>query len=383
MPKFIDTNSTRHIVISTGGTGGHVFPATVLFHELSIHYKVILLSDERGAAYIQDCPYQVIAVKLKTNNIFNIIKSLFNITHNTIKVLRMFIQKKPWVVIGFGSYVTIPALAAAFFLRIPIILHEQNQILGKTNKLFAPFAKKIALALSQNISDSRFDKKSVYTGNFIRTDISSVSYKYSDALNDVDSEEELRKRNFTSLELNESPFTIVAIGGSQGAAIFAQIISRALLLTKKQIGYACDLHIIQQAKKDQIADLEAFYKENNIRHEISDFFYDMNRVYAQADLVVARGGASTISELYACCIPAILVPLPSSASNHQMHNARYFAHIGGGWCLEEKRFTPETLAYYLQLFISERHRLFHASWFLERKKRDEKVVSMLDIAKAL
>jgi UDP-N-acetylglucosamine--N-acetylmuramyl-(pentapeptide) pyrophosphoryl-undecaprenol N-acetylglucosamine transferase len=362
------------IYLVAGGTGGHVFPAIALYEELHFREHVVeFITDERGTKYF-DTQYTTHILKLQYNSSdrLNKIKLLFRIFVSTIRTIKLLYNTKPVVVIGFGGYQTAPALAAAVILNIPIALYEPNSILGKANKFFKFFAKKVAVSyyLSLRASDSergnpasrtdkmdcrvgagappRNDDNFVLIGPLVRSDIKNIKRK----------------------ERPDDIFRIFIFGGSQGAAIFSDIIPKSLKLLPSGI----KLHITQQADAKNKAALENLYSDLKISCDLAEFFPNVADIYSNTDLVIARSGASTISELSCAGIPSILIPYPYAADNHQLYNALALEKQGGAICIRQSDLTPKALADKLLLLINRPDVLKQMSQNLQKTQNNSAAV---------
>lgn len=316
----------RKICLIGGGTGGHLFPAIATAQELERqNLKTFLITDQRCEKYLPK-PMHIKTFVLKLGSIqasfWQKILTLFRMGLAVISSIKILMQEKPLIVVGFGGYPTLPTLLAARLLKIPIVLHEQNCFLGKVNKMFAKSAAFIALNFeqTQNI-DPDLKHKIVITGNPIRQEI--AAYKL--------------EKDFA-----QTPFTILVIGGSQGASYFDDLMIKTINLLKQQTNK--EIKIIQQSSLARHEQMKKKYHDIGVQAEISDFFQDICSKYNQAHLVIARSGAGAISELIQLGLPAILVPLPTSAQNHQLYNAQALSKAEASWYFEQKDLKPDILA---------------------------------------
>jgi len=306
--------SIKPIIITTGGTGGHIFPALALKKILEEQgKKVKLTADSRFTRYqpFDDSHIFIPAENLASKSIFKLMKSLACLAHGFLKSLCLIYREKPSMVIGFGGYATYPMLLAAVIFGKKIILHEANTVIGKVNRLLLCRAKYITTGFKTLYGvASRYQDKIVYTGNPVREDIlKSKPNKIKDKL------------------------SILVIGGSQGAKIFSKIVPEVIINLPAEI--KAKLHICQQVKEEDVDLITALYTNQGITCEIKSFFNNMAQQFGQANLVIARSGASTIAELIATKLPAILIPLPNSADNHQFYNAKEMDDLSAAWLIEE------------------------------------------------
>lgn len=319
----------KKVFLVGGGTGGHLFPALALGQELAKrNYSISLITDSRCEKYLPknlELDTHILSLgSLKSSfgsKIFMSIKMFFALMQSIF----LFTKHKPSLVVGFGGYTAFPSLLAAKFCNIPIMIHEQNCFLGKVNKIFAACAKKIALNFPDTQSVSKgLDDKIVITGNPVRQEILNNVVEYKD-----------RKK--------DAIFNILVIGGSQSAKVFSSIIPAAIAVIKDKCP-KLKLSIVQQASRDDAENLGSIYSRFCKKFEVAEFFADMPKRYNDSDIVICRSGASTIAELIALGKPAIMIPFPMAADNHQFYNAKFLADRNAGWCFEQKNITPEILA---------------------------------------
>jgi UDP-N-acetylglucosamine--N-acetylmuramyl-(pentapeptide) pyrophosphoryl-undecaprenol N-acetylglucosamine transferase len=323
----------KKIIISAGGTGGHIFPATALQEELQKQgYEIFFFTDDRFKNYHINCKKHVIfsgSPALNAKGLKGFSKMLMGIYQSIFLLIKI----RPAIVIGFGGYPSFPPLFAAKLLGIKTILHEQNSIIGKVNDLMSKFTSKLAIGFANTKHNAPYDKV-VYTGNPIRKEFNNHKIEFIK---------------------NDNEFNIVVIGGSQGASIFAQIIPQALNMLSSDLQK--QIHITQQCKNGEEEDLITKYANMNIKHEISPFFTDIDVKMNKAHLIICRAGASTISEILATKRPAIIVPLPTSAANHQLYNAKFLADNEACILLEQKNFISLNLASKIEYYIKNPEKL--------------------------
>jgi UDP-N-acetylglucosamine--N-acetylmuramyl-(pentapeptide) pyrophosphoryl-undecaprenol N-acetylglucosamine transferase len=300
--------SKKMIAIAAGGTAGHVFPAKALAKILGTTNDIIFFTDERGAKYLDKD-----IKKLKIKNIVgNIIKrgiALFQLGIATLKCIYLLKTRGVKLAIGFGGLTSFPLLFAAKILKIPIIIHEQNTVIGKANKFFVRDAELVAVSYNETIGLEKQDKV-VYTGNPIRQEVFEVK----------------RRRSRITKEIQ-----ILVIGGSQGSSIFDEVIPNAITNLPTEIQE--NITIYQQAR--DIDAVKKIYESSSVsKVNIETFFRDVPQLMADSDLIIARGGASTLSEIEHIGVPAIIIPMANSADNHQLYNAREFEKTGMGKAIE-------------------------------------------------
>ncbi len=317
-------NKAKTIILATGGTGGHVYPAIALANRLTeINCQAIFLTDNRGAKYINGYQTKILNAKgLSGNSIFAKLQAVFSLMMGIIQAFYYITILKPQVIVAFGGYASVPSLVVAVITRIPFIIHEQNAVFGRTNRFFAKWAKYIATSFdeTQHISPTLRDKIK-NTGNPIRANFINQNYQEKS---------------------NNSKFQILITGGSQAAKLFAEIVPQAILALPESIKNR--LHVVQQVKSDQVQELSDYYKKNNISSQIQDFFIGLPEIYKNTNIFIGRAGASTIAEISAMGIPAILIPLAIAIDNHQYHNAQALADKGGAIIITESALNADKLS---------------------------------------
>ena len=302
------------ILISTGGSGGHVIPASIIQEHLKIKYDVIISSDLRGLKYLDISNLKVVVIdtpKLKKSILlpFIILKIIFF----TFKSLYLLKREKIQILISTGGYMSLPLCLAAKILNIKIFLLEPNMTIGRANKFFLKFCEKI-ICYSENIIG--FPKKS---RNKLKIVNPLIRKKYY---------------NNKSKEYKNEKFTIIVIGGSQGAQIFDKILHESII----KISKIKPLKIIHQTNHKNVDDLKNLYSENLIDNIVFNFDQNLNLLIDQADLCITRAGASSLAEISFLNKPFIVIPLPSSKDNHQLENANYYKNKGCCWVIDQINF---------------------------------------------
>ena len=309
----------KKIIIATGGTGGHVFPALSLADYLnSKNYKIIITSDDRGINYLKDYNFNIVKIPsspLLKNNFLKFLMSLIIISYSVFKSIFFLLFNRPSIVFGMGGYSSFPICFAAAILRIKFVIYENNLVLGKANKYLLPFASKIFVSYKEieGISN-KYSEKIFVIGNIIRKEILNLNFA-------EDSKKQYKKMN------------ILVLGGSQAAEIFAKELPNIFEKLNKT---NFSVKIFQQCLKKQVDSLSSFYKNANIDFEIFHFTDKIAKYYSKANLVITRSGASVLGELINVKVPFISIPLPSSADNHQLKNAEFYRKKGYGFLIEQK-----------------------------------------------
>ena len=315
----------KKILIATGGTGGHIFPALSLAKNLiKKNYDIILTSDERGLKYLSDINEinfkKITSSPLVKKNIFTLIYSVLLISYSTVKSLFLLSLNRPQIIIGMGGYSSFPVCIAATILRIKFIIYENNLIIGKANKYLLYFAEKIFVSYKdlEGIEEKN-KKKVIVVGNIIREEI-------------------IKLNNYDDLKNKFDIINILVLGGSQGAKIFAEKLPQVFKELKES---GIPLTIYQQCQSNQEDELTKFYKNQNIKFEIFNFTNKISYYYSKSNLVITRSGASALGELINVKIPIIAIPLPTSADNHQYINAKFYEKKGMCFFLEEKNISED------------------------------------------
>ena len=340
---------SKKIIFSAGGTGGHIFPAINLMKHFSEKgYKVLLVTDKRGnnffKNYIKFKSY-VLKTDTPTNkNFFKKILSFLVIFYSLIRSIIILINEKPNLIFGFGGYVSFPISFVSKFFNSPLVIYENNMVLGRTNEHLAPFAKKILVAkkISKDFP-GKYKNKTHQVGSILNKDI--INYP-------------LHKKNN-----NKENFSILILGGSQGAEIFGTVIPPVIKIIKDE-GYAIEVN--QQCTRGQKKLLVDFYKINNIKNYVFEFNKDIATLISSADLAITRCGASTTAELAYFFVPFVAVPLPQSIDNHQYLNAKYYENNGYCRLLEQDNFNSESLFNLIIERIKNKNKLANISENIEK-----------------
>ena len=308
------------ILIATGGTGGHIFPAYSLANYLiKNNYNVELTVDDRGSKYLKD--YKNLKLKkipsspLLKKNILKLLFSIFIISFSVIRSLIFLLFNRPSIVFGMGGYSSFPVCIASAILRIKFVIYENNLIIGKANKYLLPFTKKIFVSYkSLEGIPEKYSNKIFEIGNIVR--------------------EEIIKSKIKNIQNNRfNHINILVLGGSQAAKVFAEKLPQTFEKLKNS---KIPIKIFQQCQYEQRNKLYEFYKKAKIDCEIFNFTNKIIDYYFKANLVITRSGASVLGELINIKIPFISIPLPTSADNHQYKNAAYYEKKGFGYLLAEK-----------------------------------------------
>ncbi len=325
------------IVLAAGGTGGHVFPAEALARELQQRgFKMALITDKRGVAYGGALgameTHRVLAGGIAGKSPWAKARSVAELGLGTLQARSLLRRLAPRAVVGFGGYASVPTMFAARFAATPSVIHEQNAILGRANRLLADRVNAIAVSFpdSQGIPP-RARNKVVHTGMPVRPEVLAV-----------------RDTPYPSFTDGRA-LPIVVLGGSQGARILSDVVPAALARLPDAV--RARLSVTQQCRPEDLERVRATYDAAGIDAALAAFFEDVPARLAGAVLVIARSGASTVAEVTAVGRPAILVPYAYAVDDHQSLNAHAVDEIGAGWLIPEPDFTEQTLANRLESML--------------------------------
>ena len=304
----------KNLLITTGGSGGHVLPAMILYEHLSKNANILISIDKRGLKFLKKDIYQFEIINTpRLNNIFFLPFNSILILFLIFKSFFLLKSKKIEKIISTGGYMSLPLILAAKLLRLPIYLFEPNNVLGRANKYFLNSCKKIFC----------------YTKR-----IKNFPHKYEDKIFLINP---LVGKNIYELKSSNNikdKFTILVVGGSQGATIFDENLKNTIL----NISKVNPIKIIQQTNEKNISFLQDFYSKNNVENKIFSFEKNFTNIIREADLCITRAGASTLAELSVLKIPFIAVPLPTSKDDHQLENANFYRDIDCCWMIEQNIF---------------------------------------------
>lgn len=316
------------ILLAAGGTGGHLFPAEALAHELNERgWSVHLATDDRAERFAGHFPAAAIhpiqSATMGSKNPFALLGAFWKIWRGVRQASAVIGRIKPDAVVGFGGYPTLPPLYAATRRKVPTLIHEQNAVMGRANRALAGRVDAIAGGfLPQDTSAAGV--KTVTTGNPVRPAVLEAA------------------RTAYAASTGEQPFRLLVFGGSQGAQFFSDAVPGAIALLSD--AQRKRLVITQQARADDVARVKAAYAALGVAVEVSPFFTDMAARMAAAHLVVSRSGASTVSEIAVIGRPALLVPYPYALDHDQAANAAALAAAGGGEVHPQSSLSPERIA---------------------------------------
>lgn len=327
----------KPIILAAGGTGGHFFPAEALARELLARGRsVSLVTDRRGHAFgdaLPEVPVHRVHSASPGGGIVGKLKAGVQMGMGLIQAGALMRHVQPSVVVGFGGYPSVPAVYAAAQARIPAVLHEQNAVLGRANRMLIAGAKRLAVAFPEVTGVAEQHRaKIVRTGNPVRPPIAARR----DAVYEIP---------------GDGPLRILVMGGSQGARVFSEVIPAAIAALPE--GLRARIHLAQQCRPEDIETARAAYQGLALGGlELESFFRDVPDRLTACHMAITRAGASTVAELTCIGRPAILVPYPFATDDHQTGNARQLAATGGAWHMPQPEFTAEALSARLQALLA-------------------------------
>ena len=320
------------IVLSAGGTGGHLFPAQALAGVLKARGRdIVVMTDARFVQYATAFP----GARIETvpSSPMGVALAPFKIAAGVVMALAKLLRIKPAAVIGFGGYPSVPVMLAASLARFPTGIIEQNAVVGRANRLVMNKVGLVAAAFPIARFAPKDTSKIVLTGNPLRPEITA-----------------LWGAPF-STPRSDGALRLLVFGGSQGARVFSDVVPAAL--TQLPHDLKLRLSVVQQCRPEDIDTVRTIYANAEIRAELQPFFRDMPQRLAEAHLVIGRSGAGTVAELMAIGRPAILVPLPHALDDNQTPNAEILAEAGAGWLVPQRELTADSLARMLmQIFAN-------------------------------
>ena len=326
----------KPIVVMAGGTGGHVFPALAVAEYLREQGESIVWLGTRAGIESRVVPAANIAIEwlnvqgLRGKGVMTLLLAPFRLLRACWQAYTTLLRLRPKAVLGMGGFVAGPGGLMAWMLRIPLILHEQNSVIGLTNKLLSRLASRVYFAFPQA---ARQISNSECIGNPVR-----------DALYTLEAPEQRLSARF------DSRINILVIGGSLGAASLNKVVPTALaqieVEKRPSVKHQCGSRHLQSCQQN--------YLDSAVEAEVVDFIEDMAGAYGWADLVICRAGALTIAELTAVGIGSILIPFPHAVDNHQFYNALFLEENQAARILEETELNAERLAESIREYIEDR-----------------------------
>ena len=311
---------TQRILISTGGSGGHVVPATILYEHLKDKFHISISTDKRGIKFLDKNKYnlEIFNVTPISKNIFLLPFQFFLMIYFSLKSVFFLRKRKIDILISTGGYMSLPLCLASKILNIKLFLFEPNMVLGRSNKFFIKSCEKI-FCYSSKVKN--FPDKYVNKINVIPALLRKKFY-------------EVKKAQDFSEYIN-----LLVIGGSQRAKIFDTLVKTSIIELSKKYS----LKVFQQTNLVNFENLKKFYKDNKIKYQLFDFNEDISNLMSKANICITRAGASTLAELVFLNIPSVAIPLPTSKDNHQFENASFYNKVGCNWILNQNEINDETI----------------------------------------
>jgi UDP-N-acetylglucosamine--N-acetylmuramyl-(pentapeptide) pyrophosphoryl-undecaprenol N-acetylglucosamine transferase len=358
--------SRRTILLSAGGTGGHLFPAEALAHQLKARgWEVHLATDRRAELYAGEFPAEAVhlvrSATIGSKNPLALLRSFAALWTGFRQASALIDRLRPAAVVGFGGYPTLPPVYAAIRRGVVSLIHEQNAVMGRANRALAPRVNAIAggfLAPQGPLAD-----RIVTTGNPVRPAVREAADQPYEAPS------------------KEAEFRLLVFGGSQGARFFSEAIPRALALLPEEARRR--LKLVQQARPEDEAMVGAACRELGVNAEIAPFFSDLAQRMARSHLVVSRSGASTVSEIAVIGRPAILVPYPYALDHDQAANAAALARAGGAEVYPQAELSPERLAELIGSLMADPSRLSDMAKAASTVGRPDAASLLADLVEAI
>ncbi|RAK51286.1 undecaprenyldiphospho-muramoylpentapeptide beta-N-acetylglucosaminyltransferase [Phenylobacterium deserti] len=330
-------------VVAAGGTGGHLFPAQALAETLiGRGWRIVLASDERVANFAQDFPAEqrigLSAATFKPGDPIGMARAGLAVMRGALHARSVYRKLDPAVVVGFGGYPSAPALVAALLDGRRTVIHEQNAVMGRTNRMLAPHVTTVACAFpTLQKAPPKVAGRAVVVGNPVRPPIRELaSVPYSPPEDD-------------------EPIRLLVTGGSQGARLLSELVPEAIRTLPEALRQR--LVVQQQTRQESMETARRVYQDAVVNAEIAPFFRDMASRLRDAHLVIGRAGAGTVCEFAIAGKPSILVPLAIALDDDQGQNARLLAEAGGAEVAREHQLTVDSLAGALEKLLSNPARL--------------------------
>ena len=356
------------VVIAAGGTGGHLFPAAAFAEEMfRRNWRVILMTDARGRRYAEGFPAERIedvpAASMSMNPI-TAIPAALKIMRGIDAAKKRFKDLPPSLVAGFGGYPSFPALMAARAHKVPILIHEQNSVLGRVNRAMATSASIVACGFERldRLPEKVADRKRV-VGNPVRLPILAV-----------------RERPYPEAPAG-GRLNVLIIGGSQGARLFGEVIPAAFALLPQALRARLD--VVHQVREEQVEAAKKVYKKAAINADVAPFFTDMGQRLGATHLVISRAGASSVTELQVAGRPAILIPFAAAADDHQTANAEGLTSVGAADLFTEQEFESGPLAALLERRLADPHGLAVRAAAARASAKPEAAKTLADLAESV
>ncbi|HYM30560.1 MAG TPA: undecaprenyldiphospho-muramoylpentapeptide beta-N-acetylglucosaminyltransferase [Candidatus Cybelea sp.] len=357
------------IVLTAGGTGGHVFPAVALAAELRRRGRpLVLVTDRRGAGYEERFPdteiHAVTAGTPSGRGPLGRIVAIGEIAAGTWAARGLLKRIRPAAVVGFGGYPSLPAMLAATRLGLPTMLHEQNAVLGRVNRLLASRVAAIATSFAETAGIAAGERgKTSLTGNPVREAVAAV-----------------RELPYSAPQPG-GPIRLLVLGGSQGARILSEVIPAALIQLPPNVRQR--IRLTQQCRPEDLERVKTIYSDSGVSADLTTFIQDVPALLASVHLCITRAGASTVAELALAGRPAILVPFAAATDDHQTANAKSLVAAGGAWLMPEAKFNAASLRQTLETLIDDGAALVEMAAAARQSGRPNAAGALADLVERL
>tara|TARA_B110000967_G_scaffold105917_1_gene108658 strand:- start:439 stop:1509 length:1071 start_codon:yes stop_codon:yes gene_type:complete len=352
----------KRILISTGGSGGHVVPGTIFYEHLQDKFDIFMISDLRGVKFLDKDKYniEILDVRKISQNIFLVPLQIFSIFYSLLKALFFIKKNKIHTLVSTGGYMSVPLCLASKILNIKLFLFEPNMVLGRSNKFFIKNCEKI-FCYSYKIK------------NFPN--------KFSDKISIIPTL--LRKEfyNMKKIDMINKNVDLLVIGGSQGAKLFDTIIKNSIIDLSKKYKFK----VYQQTNKKNFQSLKSFYQTNEIEHELFAFNENISALMNKVNICITRAGASSLAELVFLNIPHLAIPLPTAKDNHQFENAFFYNQHGCNWILNQNEINGNNLTNKLfniindkEVYLSKKNNMKNFSYQNTWNNVNQKIISTIN-----
>jgi len=356
----------RPVIITAGGTGGHMFPALALASELERRGRTVALAcDERGARFLpEDTEAFRVRASSPSGGFGKRWSGVARLGFGLAQSWWWLRRQRPLAVAAFGSYASVPVGVAAGMMHLPLLVHEQNAVLGRANRMILKRASRLALSFAETERTELMpEDRQVVTGNPVRPEIRA------------------RLGEVYNLPADGEPFELLVIGGSQGARALSDVLPIALdRLSGRE---RSRIRLTQQCRPEDLERVQDAYKHLGFEAELKTFFEDLPDRLAKAHLVISRSGASSVTEMLALGRPSILIPLPSSLEGDQLANARFVANADGGLLIQQADLTGEWLSDQLRHCLEKPERLVKMAEKAKSLARPDAAEALADAVEAM
>ncbi len=363
------SGAARTIVLAAGGTGGHVFPARALAEELAGRgHRLVLITDRRGDAIggaLADIETHRINAASPAGGARSKLEGLARLGHGVLQARALLRRIGPDAVVGFGGYPSVPTVWSATRMQLATVIHEQNAVMGRANRLLAPRVDRIATSFAGVERIRPQDARKVaHTGNPVRAAVAAVG-----------------EAPYPAAASGSSKFRLLVIGGSQGAHILSEVVPAAI--ARLSLPARTRLAVVQQCREEDLEAVRSIYAASSVDAVLANFIEDIPERLAEAHLVIGRAGASTVAELSAAGRPAILVPYAHATDDHQSANAKAAVNAGGAWHLPESAFSAETVAVRIKTLLDRPEDLAEAAARQLRAARPDAARHLADMIESV